>query len=155
MDEPDEQATWSLSSLGVSGANKALSTASGQAQRLMHWTAHRVLLKNKQPGLDFQKSEQEAPDHLSQQPHHLEDETQHWEWKRGVIILVTFKDPPPAPLSSSSFQSWHWECFFVFFALSVLTEKVHHISPQILLIPQGQLKCYVLQKTSCGPLAIP
>lgn len=37
-----------------------------------------------------------------------------------MIILETFKDPPPASLSSSSFQSWHWECLncFVFFVLS-------------------------------------
>lgn len=119
----------------------------------MHVAAHRALLKNKQPGLDFQKSEQEAADRLSHQPHHLE------MGKRGVITLVIFKDPSPASLSSSSFQSWHWECLncfvFLFSVGRVLAEKVHRISSQILLIPQGQLKCYLLQKTSHGPLAIP
>lgn len=115
------------------------------AQHLTHVAAHRVLLKNKQPGLDFQKSEQEAADRLSHQPHHLE------MGKRGVITLVTFKGPPPASLSSSSFQSWHWECLNCFvFVLSGPCFDRESISSQILLIPQGQLKCYLLRKPPMG-----
>lgn len=49
----------------------------------MRVAAHRVLLKNKQPGLDFQKSEQEVADHLSHQPHHLEDGKPSTERGRG------------------------------------------------------------------------
>lgn len=55
-----------------------------------------VLLKNGELGLDFQKSEQKADDHLSYQPHHFEDGKPSTERGRGeVTTLVIFKDPPP------------------------------------------------------------
>lgn len=94
-----------------------------------------VLLKNKELGLAFQKSEQKAADHLSQNPAILQ--TGNSAQSGEVIYPGDLQGASPTP--SSCLQTWYCECLdcnaFLFSVGHVLTGKVHHISSQILLIP--------------------